>query len=148
MPATCHTIGNDAFMNCTNLNYINISNAIKEIGGGAFYCSGLTELEVEGISVIKSGAFGGSRLKKIKLGCDVKKIEDQAFIDSIQLEEVILSEGLIEIDEMAFANCKKLKKINIPNSLKVIKNSAFVDCASLDEVIKLNLIVRFGKDIF
>ena len=148
LPATCHTIGNDAFMNCTNLNYINISNAIKEIGGGAFYCSGLTELEVEGISVIKSGAFGGSRLKKIKLGCDVKKIEDQAFIDSIQLEEVILSEGLIEIDEMAFANCKKLKKINIPNSLKVIKNSAFVDCASLDEVIKLNLIVRFGKDIF
>ena len=99
-------------MNCTNLNYINISNAIKEIGGGAFYCSGLTELEVEGISVIKSGAFGGSRLK------------------------------------MAFANCKKLKKINIPNSPKVIKNSAFVDCASLDEVIKLNLIVRFGKDIF
>ena len=148
LPATCHTIGNDAFMNCTNLNYINISNAIKEIGGGAFYCSGLTELEVEGISVIKSGAFGGSRLKKIKLGCDVKKIEDQAFIDSIQLEEVILSEGLIEIDEMAFANCKKLKKINIPNSLKVIKKSAFVDCASLDEVIKLNLIVRFGKDIF
>ena len=64
LPATCHTIGNDAFMNCTNLNYINISNAIKEIGGGAFYCSGLTELEVEGISVIKSGAFGGSRLKK------------------------------------------------------------------------------------
>ena len=148
LPATCHTIGNDAFMNCTNLNYINISNAIKEIGGGAFYCSGLTELEVEGISVIKSGAFGGSRLKKIKLGCDVKKIEDQAFIDSIQLEEVILSEGLMEIDEMAFANCKKLKKINIPNSLKVIKKSAFVDCASLDEVIKLNLIVRFGKDIF
>ena len=148
LPATCHTIGNDAFMNCTNLNYINISNAIKEIGGGAFYCSGLTELEVEGISVIKSGAFGGSRLKKIKLGCDVKKIEDQAFIDSIQLEEVILSEGLIEIDEMAFANCKKLKKINIPNSLKVIKKSAFVDCASLYEVIKLNLIVRFGKDIF
>ena len=148
LPATCHTIGNNAFMNCTNLNYINISNAIKEIGGGAFYCSGLTELEVEGISVIKSGAFGGSRLKKIKLGCDVKKIEDQAFIDSIQLEEVILSEGLIEIDEMAFANCKKLKKINIPNSLKVIKKSAFVDCASLDEVIKLNLIVRFGKDIF
>ena len=148
LPATCHTIGNDAFMNCINLNYINISNTIKEIGGGAFYCSGLTELEVEGISVIKSGAFGGSRLKKIKLGCDVKKIEDQAFIDSIQLEEVILSEGLIEIDEMAFANCKKLKKINIPNSLKVIKKSAFVDCASLDEVIKLNLIVRFGKDIF
>ncbi len=148
LPATCHTIGNDAFMNCTNLNYINISNAIKEIGGGAFYCSGLTELEVEGISVIKSGAFGGSRLKKIKLGCVVKKIEDQAFIDSIQLEEVILSEGLMEIDEMAFANCKKLKKINIPNSLKVIKKSAFVDCASLDEVIKLNLIVRFGKDIF
>ena len=148
LPATCHTIGNNAFMNCINLNYINISNAIKEIGGGAFYCSGLTELEVEGISVIKSGAFGGSRLKKIKLGCDVKKIEDQAFIDSIQLEEVILSEGLIEIDEMAFANCKKLKKINIPNSLKVIKKSAFVDCASLDEVIKLNLIVRFGKDIF
>ena len=82
------------------------------------------------------------------MGCDVKKIEDQAFIDSIQLEEVILSEGLIEIDEMAFANCKKLKKINIPNSLNVIKKSAFVDCASLDEVIKLNLIVRFGKDIF
>ena len=148
LPATCHTIGNDAFISCANLNYINFSNAIKEIGCGAFYCSGLTEFEAEGVSVIKSGTFGGSRLKKIKLGSNVKKIENQAFIDSILLEEVILSEGLQEIDEVAFANCKRLKKINIPNSLKIIKKSAFVDCTSLDEVTKLNLIERFGKDIF
>lgn len=148
LPATCHTIENNAFMNCTNLNCINISNTVKEIGWGAFSYSGLTELEVKGISIIKSGTFGGSRLKKIKLGCNVKKIEDQAFIDSIQLEEVILSEGLIEIDEVAFANCKKLKKINIPKSLKVIKKKAFEGCVSLSEETKENIMFRFGKEVF
>ncbi|WP_365783438.1 leucine-rich repeat domain-containing protein [Prevotella sp.] len=84
----------------------------------------------------------------MKLGCNVKKIEDQAFIDSIQLEEVIHSEGLIEIDEMAFANCKKLKKINIPKSLKVIKKKAFEGCVSLSEETKENIMFRFGKEVF
>ncbi len=148
LPVTCHTIRDGAFSNCTNLNSINISNAIKEIGIGAFYGAGLTELEIEGVSVIKFGAFGESRLKKIKLGSNVKRIEDQAFIDSKFLEEVVLSEGLIEIGETAFANCKKMRKINIPTSLKIVKRSAFVGCVSLDKAQEKELSERFGANIF
>ncbi len=43
-------MGSDAFISCANLNYINFSNAIKEIGCGAFYCSGLMGIEAEGVS--------------------------------------------------------------------------------------------------
>lgn len=55
------------------------------------------------------------------------------------LEEVILPEGLTEVEGYAFTGCKSLRKVVFPASLKKIGDGAFKGCHKLKTVL-------FGKD--
>lgn len=57
-----------------------------------------------------------------------------AFNERIKIKEIIIENGLEEIDERAFSQCKQLKKIVIPPSVKKIGSFAFAGCTSLEEV--------------
>jgi hypothetical protein len=50
------------------------------------------------------------------------------------LEEVELCEGLLEIGDKAFYQCKALKRIDIPSTVTWIGESAFYNCFKLEEV--------------
>ena len=67
----------------------------------------------------------------------VKVIEDVAGYyrnENTVLENVILPEGVEEIGNSAFVNCKNLKSIKIPSTVKKIDDMAFYDCTSLASV--------------
>ena len=57
-----------------------------------------------------------------------------AFNQRVKITEIIIENGLEEIDERAFSQCKQLKKIVIPPSVKKIGSFAFAGCTSLEEV--------------
>lgn len=52
------------------------------------------------------------------------------------------------IGESAFWACSFLKNINVMSEDVKIGKCAFVNCFSLKQEIKLNLISRFGKEVF
>ena len=66
-------------------------------------------------------------------GCTVTKIGEYAFDSNV--ESVIISEGIEEIDWFAFAGCSRLKEIYIPISVTMINYGAFDYCPN-DLVIK------------
>lgn len=68
-------------------------------------------------------------------GYKVKKIREMAFRYFLDLEEVILPEGLEVIDAMTFSHCENLKSINFPTTLQTIGGMAFEECDALDVVI-------------
>ena len=71
---------------------------------------------------------------KVVVPPNTKIIGVQAF-DSLYIEEVILPDGLEEIDNYAFHFCSNLKKINFPSSLKRIGKYAFYNCSRLEEIV-------------
>ncbi len=61
-------------------------------------------------------------------------IPDTAVINMLNLTEVILPEGVIEIKEGAFSNNAKLAKINIPSGVTALGEGAFKSCFALDNI--------------
>ena len=114
------------------LERIIIPDTVKEIGEGAFGCqdSKLTEITLSSsLTKIPRSAFSGcKRLKRIIIPTSVKIIEDFAFQDCSNLEEIELQPGLESIG-YAFHNCKRLKSIKIPSTVKSVDMDAFDGCS-------------------
>lgn len=66
-------------------------------------------------------------------GLPVTKIAKDALM-GIMAIEVVISEGITEIGEMAFFEGGRIQKITLPKSLKKIGNSAFGRCWSLQTI--------------
>jgi len=106
-------------------------------------CPIRTEIEYDN-NITVGKYFGCSRLQKITIGKDVKKL-DSAFKNCTSLTEVTfdLPSTLNKIISMSFSNCKKLTKINIPNSVMKIGDKLnhyqdhkgeFQECSNLNEI--------------
>ncbi len=59
----------------------------------------------------------------------VTKIDEFAFQDSVNLENVILPESITTIETQAFYKCTKLADVNIPSETETIDKLAFADTA-------------------
>lgn len=77
-------IGSGAFSGCPNLKEIMIPAAVKEIGGSAFYSSGLEKVTLhEGLESIGMHAFSYcENLKEINIPSTVKTVYASAFYDT------------------------------------------------------------------
>ena len=77
----------------------------------------------------------------------VTTIGNGTFEDEDDIREVIIPEGVLEIQTGAFRQCKNLKKVQIPKSLLKIKDYAFVECPliELEFVGENNLIKKKAK---
>lgn len=101
-------IGENAFSNCGNLRYVELSELLKVIESWVFYgCANLMNITIpESVTTIKDNAFG----------CCLS-------FTSIKIPNSVTS---IEYD--AFYNCRNLRSIEIPQSVESIGNNAFIAC--------------------
>lgn len=67
-------------------------------------------------------------------GIPIKKIADNAFEGSKNLETVTFEEGIEEIGKNCFSNCSSLKNITFPSSLKSINYRAFYNCNEIRRI--------------
>lgn len=115
-PQTLKSIGHEAFLGCGSLKEIKIPYCCNFIGSKAFsWCSEATNLYFE--------------------NCEELRIEESAFSFCSELKEVVLPEGLVELDKSSFSVCGSLKKVVLPSSLKTIGIQCFEGCGNLQDVI-------------
>lgn len=62
-------------------------------------------------------------------------IGEKAFEGCEKIEEVILSESVLEIRQRSFHGCKKLTSITIPENVEFVGRWAYYSCDNLSEVI-------------
>lgn len=74
---------------------------------------------------IRTGAF-----KDAIITCEYA--EDLFGPDAV---DIVIPEGVVEIDEYTFWHYKKLQKITLPSTLISIGRKAFFECVSLKEVV-------------
>lgn len=86
-------------------------------------------------------------IKTLRLPQYVEVIGFGAFCGLTEIEEVVLPEGVTEIQDFAFDSCAKLKKVTFPNGLKTIGAGAFSDTA-LEALDLPNTVTSIGFEAF
>lgn len=94
----------------------------------------------DGIEVIGKGAFLSNRfqhnnIKSVKFPDSLKKIEEEAFLQCVDLTDIQFGNGLEYIGKSAFASCRGLEEIVFPDSLRIIGEQAFMNCPELKNVV-------------
>ncbi len=124
------TIGNNAFTNTAYYNnddnwednVLYIGNHLIDVKKGTYKDEFDLDMSyglVEGEYTVKSGTV---------------TIAQSAFLDCINLTDIILPDGLENINTSAFANCKSLETVTLPYTVKSIPASAFSLCKNLDTI--------------
>lgn len=127
----------NAFCGDRNLKRVILSDGIEYIGENAFLGSplefiGVPENSERNISTIPGNiksiqprTFAATKITSIKIPDSVTKIDDNAFINCLNLSSVTIPNSVDSIGEFAFQNCPKLASINIPKSVTKVSRYAF-----------------------
>ena len=164
-------LGDYALCGCTNLKKVEFSPEIKRENietRALYYCTSLTDAVPEIMAernickeqelpepdengfIIKDGVllkYVGND-KNVIIPEGVTNIEDYAFANNIHLESVIFPKELISIGEHAFYNCLHLQKIDIPNGVLNIDYCAFYGCDNLKDISLPDGIENIGACAF
>ncbi len=144
LPDSLTHIGASAFYLCEALKSISIpANCFKSVGGNgflvqqsqnAFAMSGLETVELaEGIEIIQTGLFRGTKISQIELPSTVQVIEGEAFADCANLKNIVLNEGVKKI-HYSFISNTSVKEIIIPQSVERLDATAFKNASALEKV--------------
>ena len=107
-------IGENAFYNCTNLEFVSIPGSVTNINEYSFY--------------------GCSKIQNITIPEGVKNIGNNVFFDCISLESITLPSTLKNLGEWVFGFCSSLKTIDIPAGVEVVREGLFSFCSNLKSV--------------
>ena len=133
-PESLEKIGNEAFLNCTNLKNVKLPESLTEIGQHAFSgCTSLLEIEIpKRVKRIEYGTFWGcTSLRKITIPVGVEYIGLFAFSSCTDLEEIVIPETVETITSESFEDCRNLKTVNYLNDQGIIACDAFDGCIGL-----------------
>ena len=129
-------VGVGAFMNCAQLEQVQLAGSVQNINGKAFYGTALSAITLpEGVEGIYSHAFAGcASLKTVEFPSSLRLISTHGFQGS-GIEELRFPEGIVEIAGSAFQNCVQLRQVYLPASLETMGTWTFAECASLEQVV-------------
>lgn len=86
-----------------------------------------------GVTAINNGVFGESEIKSVVISEGVEEIAERAFEDCKYLSKISLPHSLKKIAKDVFSLCPKLTTIIIPEGVEEI-DEAFRDCGRLKKV--------------
>ena len=129
-------IGDDAFLNRSDLLSIVLPTTISSIGIDAFgYCSKIKTIELpSGLTSIDTVAFQYmDALESVSIPDSVTYLGSAAFQNCPLLKSLKLPKGISEIDEGLCYGDASLESLDL-SMAKVIETAAFIYCSSLKEV--------------
>ncbi len=111
LPEGLTSVGNFAFIGCSNLKMISIPDKVLNIGSYAFASC--------------------KKLTSVKIGAAVRVIGESAFYNCYAINVISLPYGVEEIGSSAFYRCESLTAIKIHHNVKKMGTSVFAYCKSL-----------------
>lgn len=113
----------------------------SKVAGGDSYDYPITKVNIQ--------AFYNSKLKKVDMSklTSLKEFDYNGFMDSKDLTEIILPEGLQRLGVSTFKGCSSLKEITLPSTLLSIGNYDFEGTALTELTIPAN-VNYVGMNIF
>jgi hypothetical protein len=127
-----------------------LEGIFKNINKGIYYNETMSIATVSPeVEIIDKQRFMSSPLEEIKFstGSNLKKIEERAFA-GCSLRAISIPNGVAEIGDKAFYECKFLKTVTRPAGVTEVGNNAFSGCESLDNVVIPNGVTKIGDSAF
>lgn len=161
LPEGLQSIAALAFSSCRNLTDIAIPDSLALITGNPF---GSTPVAIsvskdhprfavsDGVLLDRSDGIlisypYGSGKDSYSVPKEVRTIGKWAF-SFVPLSSVELPEGLLSIDDGAFAGCQSFSSIELPKGLQSIGSEAFFYCKNLSSVVLPEELQSIGKEAF
>ena len=121
------TIPENCFMGCSSLEEIVIPEGGLEIEYDAFEgCSSLRKIvlpsTLQNMSQLADKGLKNLKIIDFSKVCQLRTIPEYCFAGCNNLEEIVIPEGVMEVEEEAFDDCKKLKRIVVPSTLNNVQN--------------------------
>ena len=137
LPNTIKYIYQHAFVGNVNLESINLPDGLLLIDMAAFEgCESLSELELpSSLTTIGERAFAGSGISSAVIPEGVTEIGNGAFKDCKNLKTVVIPGSVENIPADAFAGCTALESVVISDGVKTVEWGAFSGCTSLETVV-------------
>ena len=151
IPNGVTSIGDQAFRNCSDLTSVTIPNGVTSIGDSAFdNCSALTNINIPGsVTSIGDSAFSScSGLTSVEIPGNVKSIGDGTFGGCENLTTVLIPNSVTSIGNDAFDGCENLTNVTIPDSVTSIGDDAFWGCSSLTSITIPDSVTNIGESPF
>ena len=174
IPSSVTSIGESAFESCRDMTRLTINNSAASIGNRAFlWCTQLTEATLgANITSIGEGAFSECYLltgivipnsvttigkwafwmcyamTSVTLSNAITRIEEKTFAQCSKLENIVIPYGVTYIGEYAFSECENLTHIEFSGSVTTIDENAFYNCPALTEVVLPNSVTSIGLSAF
>lgn len=106
-----------------------------------------------GISVSAENSCGPNATYTIsRNGCLVIKgtgaVSCEAFSNNNTIKNVVIKDGITEIEVNAFLNCTAIKSVYICETVNMIQHYAFEGCTNISDVIIANKDIKIGEGIF
>ena len=129
-------IGENAFVNQTQITDISIPDSVQVIGNKVFCNTGLTEITIPA-SVVSIGT-------KIFMGCDALETvyynscfapeEGLTCLYTDSIKEVVFGDNITYLPDNICYGCSALEKVTLPSNLKEIGSRCFYQCTSLRSI--------------
>ena len=164
IPEGVTSIGSSAFYGCSSLTSINIPEGVTSIGSSAFYgCSNLNSITLpSSIMGIREDAF--EDCYNIEEVCIVDLVAwcavnfasvssnpllyaDNLYLDGNLVSELVIPEGITNIDDYAFPGCSSFTSIVIPESVRSIGDRAFYS-SGISSIIIPESVTSLGNRVF
>lgn len=116
-----------------NTNVV-IREDTKAIAAYAFDTSGFYYHTYAENGMLLSWTDDAVNLESVILNDGLEYIGDWAFMDCTSISEMIIPDSVKEIGKSAFYNCEALADVVLPQKLEVISENMFVGCSSLEYI--------------
>jgi hypothetical protein len=139
LPEGIETLGDDAFNNCSSLEYLALPETLQTIGDSAFRGAKFSSLRIpQGVRSLGFSAFADcTRLTSIDLSSlPLTSLEDRVFSGCASLKTLSLPAGLPDktVPTGMFYQCTALESLTLPLDIEIIGDSAFSGCSTLSSL--------------
>jgi hypothetical protein len=134
------SIGEWAFIGCSQMSRVSIPSSVTSIGREAFgECPGELSINCNIPAAASPFAqssmpFGNSKFTKIIFGLDVTRIGAGAFYQNSYLKDVQFGSNVAVIEGAAFRGCTAITSVTLPESVTLMGPVVFYGCSNLESV--------------
>lgn len=161
IPTSVKNISACAFKERNDILTVELHKGITGIPDYCFYnCSKLTDVyTTEQIESIGESSFEGTYIYEFEIPEAVNEVSRKTFYNCVNLNRVVLHNGIVKISDQAFGQCSSLDEVNVkgyqnvqmdyqyglkssivlPRSIKSIGENVFEGCSSIKNLSTIHI---------